>query len=88
MTTHTPAHFRHAPGPSRPSAFWILILTLPAILAAGCAGVEPHQRGVFGSYTMRADRDPLDNVFREHIHFTREAATGGTGVGGGGCGCN
>jgi hypothetical protein len=37
---------------------------------------------------MRADRDPLDSSFREHIYFTREAATGGTGVGGGGCGCN
>jgi hypothetical protein len=37
---------------------------------------------------MRSDRDPLDTVLSEHVHFTREAASGGRGVGGGGCGCN
>ena len=39
-------------------------------------------------YTMRADRDPLADSLHEHIYFTREAAAGGRGVGGGGCGCN
>ena len=39
-------------------------------------------------YTMRPDRDPLSDMFAEHVYFTREAAAGGRGVGGGGCGCN
>jgi hypothetical protein len=39
-------------------------------------------------YTMRADRDPLGEVYSEHVYFTRESASGGRGVGGGGCGCN
>lgn len=38
--------------------------------------------------TMRADRDPLGTQFSEHVWFSREAASGGRGVGGGGCGCN
>ena len=66
----------------------LAIGVLPLCLAAGCTGVKPWERGALGTYTMRSDRDPLDNTFREHVYFTREAATGGTGVGGGGCGCN
>lgn len=56
--------------------------------SAGCANVKPYQRGTLADYTMRADRDPLDDALHEHIYFTREAAAGGRGVGGGGCGCN
>jgi len=37
---------------------------------------------------MRADRDPIGTAMDEHIFFSREAASGGRGVGGGGCGCN
>jgi hypothetical protein len=37
---------------------------------------------------MRPDRDPLGDGFMDHTYFSREAATGGHGVGGGGCGCN
>lgn len=55
---------------------------------AGCAAVQPWQRGTLSDYTMRPDRDPLTDTLREHVHFTREAAAGGRGVGGGGCGCN
>lgn len=55
---------------------------------AGCAAVQPWQRSTLSDYTMRPDRDPLQDSLREHVHFTREAAAGGRGVGGGGCGCN
>jgi Domain of unknown function (DUF4266) len=54
----------------------------------GCANVKPWQRGTLSDYTMRADRDPLADMNNEHLWFSREAATGGKGVGGGGCGCN
>jgi hypothetical protein len=66
-------------------AMFALLLVLGA---AGCAGVKPWEKAHLGSYLMRADRDSLDTVLSEHIHFTREAASGGRGVGGGGCGCN
>jgi len=58
------------------------------LLTSGCANVQPWERGKLADYTMRADRDPLSDAFREHIWFSREAASGGRGVGGGGCGCN
>ena len=69
---------------------WILLLALGAGLPAvtGCQNVKPWQRGGLADYTMRADRDPLGLAQDEHIFFSREAAAGGRGVGGGGCGCN
>ncbi|MCX6997889.1 MAG: DUF4266 domain-containing protein [Kiritimatiellaeota bacterium] len=70
----------------------LLVVTLLgsglALGLAGCANVEPWQRGKLADYTMRPDRDPLNDSLSEHIYFTREAAVGGRGVGGGGCGCN
>jgi hypothetical protein len=56
--------------------------------ATGCANVKPWEREHLADYTMRGDRDPLGTSLSEHIYFSREAASGGRGVGGGGCGCN
>ena len=58
------------------------------LLATGCQNVKPWQRGTLADISMRADRDPLGAALNDHIFFSREAATGGQGVGGGGCGCN
>jgi predicted aminopeptidase len=69
----------------------ILRWIVPALALAaltGCENVKPWQRKALADYTMRADRDPLAIMQEEHIYFSREAATGGRGVGGGGCGCN
>lgn len=54
----------------------------------GCDTVEPWEKGALAQYSMLSDRDPLDGAMAEHIYYTREAAHGGSGVGGGGCGCN
>jgi type IV pilus biogenesis protein CpaD/CtpE len=69
---------------------WAVLALLAAAVTglSGCATVQPWQRGTMADYTMRPDRDPLTDSQREHIFFTREAASGGRGVGGGGCGCN
>jgi len=63
---------------------------LAVVLAAttGCQHVRPWQRGTLADPIMRADRDPLGVGQNEHIYFSREEASGGRGVGGGGCGCN
>lgn len=55
---------------------------------AGCQNVKPWQRGTLADSTMRADRDPVGTGMNEHVFFSREGASGGRGVGGGGCGCN
>ena len=54
----------------------------------GCQNVQPWERGTLSDYTMRPDRNPSGEGFKDHVYFTREAAMGGRGVGGGGCGCN
>lgn len=63
------------------------------LLFAGCAHpnlvrVKPWERATLASYELRPDRDPLSAAMAEHIFFSREAAAGGRGVGGSGCGCN
>lgn len=69
--------------------FAFVALVLPLLAAAsGCQQVKPWQRGTLADPIMRADRDPVLVMQDEHIYFSREAASGGRGVGGGGCGCN
>jgi len=68
---------------------FLFLLAAPLLLGVtGCDTVKPWQRGHLADYTMRADRDPLGQAQAEHIWFSREEASGGRGVGGGGCGCN
>ncbi len=67
---------------------WTLVMIVLLGLGTGCTAVKPWERGTLSDYSMRPDRDPLNDTLYEHIYFTREAASGGRGVGGGGCGCN
>jgi hypothetical protein len=64
------------------------VLALGLFASTGCQNVKPWQRGTLAEPCMRADRDPLGLAFEDHVFFSREAAAGGRGVGGGGCGCN
>lgn len=61
---------------------------LALCLTSGCANVRPWERGALAEPVMNPDRDPLSRMMAEHMWFSREAASGGRGVGGGGCGCN
>jgi hypothetical protein len=68
-----------------------MVLAAVAVIIAlgtGCSTVEPWQRRTLSDATMRGDRDPAGLLLAEHMWFSREAAAGGRGVGGGGCGCN
>ena len=69
---------------------WLLLTLVLAgmLMSSSCSTVEPWQRAHLADYTMRPDRDPLTDMLRDHVYFTREASAGGRGVGGGGCGCN
>jgi hypothetical protein len=68
----------------------VLLFALAAAgsLWSGCANVQPWERATMADYSMRPDRDPLRTAMSEHIYFSREASSGGRGVGGSGCGCN
>ena len=69
------------------------LLTVALLVAGGwfltgCDTVHPWQRKTLADYTMRGDRDPMGEAIIDHVFFSREMASGGKGVGGGGCGCN
>lgn len=66
-----------------------LILAVATLALAGCSTtVRPWQKGNLAKPEMMFDSDPLQARFEQHIYFSKEAASGGYGVGGGGCGCN
>jgi hypothetical protein len=50
--------------------------------------VQPWEKGTLARREMTFDGDRLEVRFDEHIYTSKEAASGGSGVGGGGCGCN
>ena len=63
-------------------------LLVAMFISTGCSSVKPWEKGYLADYTMKTDRDVLEVVFTEHMWFSREAASGGASIGGGGCGCN
>lgn len=64
------------------------LLLLACVALCQCTHVPQMKRGKLADYTMEPDRDPLWTSLHDHIFFSREAASGGRGIGGGGCGCN
>jgi len=63
---------------------------LAAAALAGCTDMapKPWQKGNLAKPQMAIGGDPLERRYDDHIYTSREAARGGQGVGGGGCGCN
>jgi hypothetical protein len=66
---------------------FLLALMAASGLLTGCVNVQPWERGNLADPAMTAS-NPLGSMMSEHMWFSREAASGGRGVGGGGCGCN
>lgn len=66
-----------------------LILSVCAVASlSGCAPVKPWQRGTLARSDMQLVSDPMQADIEGHIYFSKEASSGGRGIGGGGCGCN
>jgi hypothetical protein len=66
----------------------LLAVALMATLAAGCAAVEPWQRGYLARPDMSLAAGPGTGKVLDKTYASKEAAVGGDSVGGGGCGCN
>lgn len=69
----------------------LLLAMLLAVCFSGCASLErvqPWERETLANPIMQLDPDPLETSLDEHILSTREGSAGGSGVAGGGCGCN
>ena len=73
--------------------FSVVRRLLPVLLAfalGACSsiGIKPWQHDLMARPSMQLDANPVETAIDEHIYFSKEAATGGRGFGGGGCGCN
>jgi hypothetical protein len=50
--------------------------------------VKPYERQNIADEVMSFERDPVATSYLHHVYDAREAARGGDGASGGGCGCN
>lgn len=66
----------------------LLLAALALSMLSGCVAVQPWKRGELARRTMSWEPDPLQAGLADHVYFSKEAASGRAGLGGGGCGCN
>ena len=68
----------------------IVLAGVAALALGGCAslGVKPWQRGILAREDMQLNAEPLTHALDNHLYFSKEASSGGSGFAGGGCGCN
>lgn len=74
-----------------------VLLTLCTLIVSGCSTsgqiftfdeVKPWERGTLAREDMQLITDAMDQSVDDHIYFSKEASRGGSGIQGGGCGCN
>ncbi|OGB28982.1 MAG: hypothetical protein A3F78_00520 [Burkholderiales bacterium RIFCSPLOWO2_12_FULL_61_40] len=69
-----------------------IALLMAAGLLAGCQAiqeVQPWEKSTLAQETMKASGPiPALGSVDQHVYTSKEAVKGGTGIGGGGCGCN
>jgi hypothetical protein len=68
--------------------FVVLAIGALVLSQSGCVTVKPQQRAILADPSMRFDDDAHQQAQRDHAIENREGAYGGSGVAGGGCGCN
>ena len=66
----------------------VALLVLLALGGCSGLGAKPWQREALARPDMNPDSEPLRAALDDHTYFSKEAASGGRGFGGGGCGCN
>jgi hypothetical protein len=69
----------------------VLLVVLPLLCSiAGCGryAVRPDEKEYLADRIMQPDYESQDQAVTQHVLTNREAAQGGYGAGGGGCGCN
>jgi hypothetical protein len=50
--------------------------------------VKPYERERLADPIMSFDPNPVSSAYMDHVFEVRNAARGGNGAAGGGCGCN
>lgn len=67
------------------------LLSLSPLLFVGCSfkDVKPWEKETLAKPIMQfGGIHGAVSKYESHVYFSKEAARGGAGVGGGGCGCN
>ena len=77
---------RHIPRRIAPCLAAMGLLLLGA--CSQLSPVKPWEKGNLAKPMMTFEADPLAQQFVQHIYTSKESASGGSAVGGGGCGCN
>jgi hypothetical protein len=69
-----------------------ILLLIGGFTLCACSPIEPwvkpYERQNIADPLMSFDRDPVATGYLHHVYDAREAARGGDGGAGGGCGCN
>ena len=72
----------------RRAALCLCMCTLLPLAGCGNQGVQPWERDLLAKPAMQLTPSAVEAGVDDHTYFSKEAATGGRGTGGGGCGCN
>jgi len=70
------------------NAFLFFGLLALLFTSAACVTVRPQERAVLADPVMQFEGDPIIANQLHHAIDNREGSFGGSGVAGGGCGCN
>ncbi len=65
-----------------------LLFVLLFLSACVVQPVKPWHRDVLARDDMQLDYDEQIDAMDDQVYYSKEAAFGGRGIGGGGCGCN
>lgn len=69
-------------------ATYVVAIALGAGAFAGCSHVKPWEREHMARIEKQLEQTEPNRQYEEHMWSVREAAAGGSGRAGGGCGCN
>jgi hypothetical protein len=64
------------------------ILVAVVLSSVGCVTVKPQERAILADPAMQFEGEPQAAAPVRHAIDNREGSFGGSGVSGGGCGCN
>ena len=70
---------------SLPRVLIVVAMTSPL---GACETVRPWERGALARPEMQLDPNTLQTGLYEQVYYSKEAARGGSGTAGAGCGCN
>jgi hypothetical protein len=70
--------------------FRIILLLIFLVFFTACSSkVKPWEKGILAEKNMQlGGGDPMAKKLNEHVFTSKEGSFGGSGIGGGGCGCN